>query len=151
MQRDCRDPAVTASLAAALGAARRQSRPRCFALPAAAGHCAAIPASIPGLSGGAARLRPLRSWSWAAAGVSGFPQGLTSNQLRDAVSQYRPAWPAPGVAVRAERSRRLPCSRSPWPAGGHHYYGGYYGNYGGWRDPRVRPWRQLPGDPQLHR
>ena len=64
--------------------------------PAAAANPGLDPGTYPAAPRDYARYR---SWSWAAAGVSGFPQGLDDNQLRDAVSQQldqrglRPARP----------------------------------------------------------
>ena len=72
-----------------------------------------------------------------AAGVSGFPQGLDDNQLRDAVSQQldqrglRPARPGSAADLQVSAFLRNELRTRQVTD----YYGGYYGNYGGWRDP----------------
>ncbi len=91
---------LLASLAA-LGACQGDNPYRASSLPYPPQPATA---ANPGLDPGAYPAAPrdyarYRSWSWAAAGVSGFPQGLDDNQLRDAVSQQldqrglRPARP----------------------------------------------------------
>ncbi|WP_241357070.1 DUF4136 domain-containing protein, partial [Escherichia coli] len=71
------------------------------------------------------------------AGVSGFPQGLDDNQLRDAVSQQldqrglRPA--RPGSAADLQVSAFLRNELRPRQVTAH--YGGSYGNYRGGPDP----------------
>ncbi|MGV8630397.1 DUF4136 domain-containing protein, partial [Pseudomonas aeruginosa] len=79
---------LLASLAA-LGACQGDNPYRASSLPYPPQPATA---ANPGLDPGAYPAAPrdyarYRSWSWAAAGVSGFPQGLDDNQLRDAVSQ----------------------------------------------------------------
>uniref|UniRef100_UPI0013C40B1F DUF4136 domain-containing protein n=1 Tax=Pseudomonas aeruginosa TaxID=287 RepID=UPI0013C40B1F len=129
---------LLASLAA-LGACQGDNPYRASSLPYPPQPATA---ANPGLDPGAYPAAPrdyarYRSWSWAAAGVSGFPQGLDDNQLRDAVSQQldqrglRPARPGSAADLQVSAFLRNELRTRQVTD----YYGGYYGNYGGWRDP----------------
>ncbi len=129
---------LLASLAA-LGACQGDNPYRASSLPYPPQPATA---ANPGLDPGAYPAAPrdyarYRSWSWAAAGVSGFPQDLDDNQLRDAVSQQldqrglRPARPGSAADLQVSAFLRNELRTRQVTD----YYGGYYGNYGGWRDP----------------